>query len=268
MNTAKWITHFERNKLNRTEPDWSAPVQVPPGDIRLLNRTLAQFQLGDGGGPACLIAGNAAKFRNQSEDMRRVVDLWFEEEKEHSRLLGCALKRFGGTPITSHWSFTAFCLSRQLLGVRFELTVLLLTEIVSTAYYRLLRRHAGDPAIDGVCALILRDEAGHVAFHRDRLAHESGARGWLWRLRFQLLGHAAAMMLWANHGPCLKPLGATTSEFYHEVRLELTRFIARLDRRVAWLKSALCDPRRKIRSHSPHNRYGWSVGTGCQGGDR
>jgi hypothetical protein len=48
--------------------------------------------------------------------------------------------------------------------------VLLHTEIVSTIYYRLMRRHGADPALRAMCRLILRDEAGYIAFHRDRLS--------------------------------------------------------------------------------------------------
>src|SRR5207253_2662448 len=82
---------------------------------------------------------------------RPPVDLWFAEEREHARLLGAAVARFGGRCIQGHWSFTAFCLTRRWFGVRFELTVLLLTEIVSTVYYRLLRRHGQDPALRAMC---------------------------------------------------------------------------------------------------------------------
>src|SRR5262249_1970898 len=152
-------------------------------------------QLGDGGGPASLIAWNAETFRSSTPGIRQLVNLWFAEEREHSRLLGAAVGRFGGKCIQRHWSFTVFCLSRRMFGVHFELTVLLLTEIVSTAYYRLMRRHGDDPALRSMCLLIIRDEMGHVAFHRDRLAEQgrNGRRssGRFWRARFRLLGLAA-----------------------------------------------------------------------------
>jgi hypothetical protein len=227
-----WLTHFERNQENRVEPDWNAPQTIPAEAVRPLVRSLEQFQLGDGGGPACLIAWNAEQFRSSSEGMGRLVDLWFTEEREHARLLGEAVTRFGGRCIQWHWSFATFCMVRKWLGVRFELTVLLLTEIVSTVYYRLLRRHGQDRALRSMCRLILRDEAGHIAFHRDRLARAARAglvsHGPLWEGRFRMLGLAAATMLWINHAPGLKALGASRKEFYREVWMELTRFIRRL----------------------------------------
>src|SRR5438876_6635612 len=109
----RWTAHFRRNRENRAEPPWDAPLVLPEEVVRPLVRSLEQFQLGDGGGPAQLIAWNAERFRAKSEALRALVDLWFAEEREHSRLLLAAVARFGGQPIHGHWSFTAFCLARR-----------------------------------------------------------------------------------------------------------------------------------------------------------
>ena len=232
MNYAKWIEHFSRNRQNRPEPDWSAPVNMSPRVLLPVLRSLEQFRLGDGGGPASLIAYDAHHFRGRTEELKTIVDLWFAEEAEHARLLGCAVRRFRGRIITSHWSFTAFCLSRRWLGVRFELQVLTLTELVSTAYYRMLRQYSPDGPLVAMCELILRDEGGHVAFHRDRLAASgcprAGLFGWIWRAQFLLFGYAAATMLWVNHAPCMKALGGSRREYFGEVTRQLLRFIRRL----------------------------------------
>jgi hypothetical protein len=234
LDCARWLAHFARNRENRPEPVWPAPITLPSAIYAPLIKSLEQFQLGDGGGPASLIARDAERFRGSSAEMRALVDAWFAEEREHSRLLGCAVDALGGQRIASHWSFTAFCQSRRVFGVEFELKVLLLTEISSTAYYRLLQRHSPLPALAATCALILRDEGGHVAFHGDRLAAAGqtprGLRGALWAAQFCCFGYAAATMLWLNHGKCLLRLGATHGEFYREVALELRRFLRLLAR--------------------------------------
>jgi len=235
MNCTKWIEHFTHNKQNRPEPDWSAPVNIPSAVLAPVLRSVEQFRLGDGGGPASLIAFDRENFRSRSDEMRRIVDLWFAEEAEHARLLGCAVRRFGGRIITSHWSFTAFCLCRRVLGVRFELQVLTLTELVSTGYYRMLRQHSPDGPLAAMCELILRDEAGHVAFQRDRLMDagrpQSGLRDWLWRIQFLACGYAAGTVLWISHAPCLKAIGGTRGEFYSEITRQITRFIRSLQKR-------------------------------------
>jgi hypothetical protein len=232
MDFQRWTEHFRRNRQHRPEPDWHTPVTLGHDAVTALVRSLEQFQLGDGGGPAYLIADDREGFLTSAPGMRELVDLWFAEEREHSRLLLGAVQRFGGTPIEGHWSFSAFCRCRQVLGVRFELTVLLLTEIASTAYYRMLLRHADDPVLRGVCRLILRDEAGHIAFHRDRLAHQGrspiGRYGPLWEACFRSLGLMAATMLWVNHASGMRAVGVTRREFYREVWLELSQFVSRL----------------------------------------
>lgn len=233
----RWIAHFARNRENRPEPAWDVPMTLPAAVVAPLVRSLEQFQLGDGGGPAYLIARDREAFLTGGAGMRTLVDLWFAEEREHSRLLGAAVARFGGQCIQGHWSFAAFCMARRWFGVRFELTVLLLTEIASTVYYRLLRRHGDDPALRAMCGLILRDESGHVAFHRHRLAR-AGRAGQLffgrwWEWRFRLLGLGAATMLWVNHAPGLCAVGASRAEFYREMWRELGRFIRQLRREMA-----------------------------------
>jgi len=253
MNYAKWIAHFERNRRDRPEPDWSAPVSVSPEVLTALLPSLEQFQLGDGGGPASLIAFDAERFRSSTTETRTLVDFWFAEEREHARLLGCVVDRFGGRRITSHWSFTAFCLCRRVFGVRFELQILLLTELVSTAYYRVLRRHSPDAPLTDMCGLILRDEAGHVAFHRDRLSAKGrspiGLAGALWQAQFWLCGHAAATVLWASHRACLTAIGGSRNEYFQEVRWELRRFILSLCRAVEPAlrsQSLLGQPRKQL----------------------
>ena len=232
IDYTKWITHFKRNRENRTEPDWTTPLSIPPEMLPVLRASIEEFQLGDGGGPLSLIAFDASRFRDRNGGVRAVVDAWFAEEREHARLLGCAVDRLGGTKIANHWSFSAFCWVRRFFGVRFELQVLLLAELVSTAYYRVLKRHVPDAPLAAMCQLILRDEAGHVAFHRDRLAADgcnpNGFWGAFWEIQFWLFGHAAAIVLWSSHGRCVNALGGSRAEYFAEVRYELARFVRSL----------------------------------------
>src|SRR5438477_296072 len=83
-----------------------------------------------------------------------------------------------------------------------------------------------------MCALMLGAEGGHVSLDDDRLRAGGrsvrGLRGWFWSGHFWRWSYAAATMLWVNHGPCLKALGATTHEFYSEVAIEIRRFLRAL----------------------------------------
>jgi hypothetical protein len=229
MNLNRWLNHFRNNQRDRIEPKWDAPTQLTDHQIQTLLPSLAQFELGDGGGPCYLTAWNREKFLSQPH-ARELVDLWFLEEAEHSRLLGDAVKRFGGEKIESHWSFSVFCLVRKLLGVGFELRTLILTEIVSNVYYQMMLKHGGanDEAIAQMCRLVIRDETGHIAFHKDRMARSGRKFGMFWAGIFNVMGLAAGTMLWINHGKAIRALGGKNSEFYQEIWHAMDHFIITL----------------------------------------
>lgn len=233
MNYQKWIRHFEKNSRNRPEPEWDAPLLLGGNALKKLRRSIQQFQLGDGGGPAQLIAWNRDQYLCDPET-RRVIDLWFNEEKEHSRLLGGMLARLGADRIESHWSFSLFCNLRKFLGVQFELHALLGTEIVSHVYYKMLRKHGPDPALRGVCNLIIRDETGHIAFHRSRLAASDAEKndicGPIRALVFRLRALAAGTVLWVNHRGAVREFGGTDVEFYRWIWRDVSAFINGLRR--------------------------------------
>jgi hypothetical protein len=230
MNYQKWVKHFEKNSLQRPEPDWGAPLAFQGRTLHKLRRSIQQFQLGDGGGPAYLIAWDRNRYLSDPE-VKRVIDLWFNEEKEHSRLLGSLLQRLGAEKIESHWSFSLFCGVRKFLGVRFELQALLGTEIVSNVYYKMLRKHGDDAALKGMCDLIIRDETGHIAFHRSRLADAGAANyGAGWSVLFRLRALLAGTVLWVNHRGALVALGGSDAGFYRWVWRDTAAFINRLRR--------------------------------------
>ncbi|HZJ17369.1 MAG TPA: ferritin-like domain-containing protein [Chthoniobacteraceae bacterium] len=229
MNYQKWITHFRANRLDRPEPNWNAEFDLPERKRSALAKSLAEYQLGDGGGECRLVARDAEAFRASAEDTRLVVDLWFAEEREHSRLLTGAVHRLRGKFVTDTFAFRMFYACRRLLGVQFEMLVLLIVEIVSTGYYRMIRQHCGDEPIKAMCQLILRDEVKHIEFHRDRLAakHRGGV-GMVWALCFRFLGHACAAFLWLGHGRWLRAIGGQRSELFRHVRRGLANFLSEL----------------------------------------
>ncbi len=131
--------------------------------------------------------------------MKTLVDLWFRGDKEHARLLGEALKRLGGKPINDHWRFSLLCGLRKHLGVGFRLTAMLLTEIVSNVYYKMLRRYGKAVALRQMGRLIIREETGHIAFHRARLVAGHSRFGLFKAAAFRLLGLGAGTTVWLNH---------------------------------------------------------------------
>ncbi len=229
MNYKHWIRHFEVNRNNRPEPQWEAPLNIPERKRVALAKSLAEYQLGDGGGECRLIGFDAEKARSVHADAAHVIDLWFREEAEHSRLLGCGLRRIGGTFITTTFVFRWFNRIRRWFGAQAEMLILLVVEIVSTGYYRLIQRNCGDAPIAQMCGLILRDESGHITFHRDRLAAKDAQWSCGWRAAtIRVLGIGCMSFLWLTHGRWLREIGASFGELAQEVKIETRQFLQSL----------------------------------------
>ena len=231
MNALHWLRYFEANRVERREPQWHLPS---PLDLRarlLLARSLSHFQLGESGDGSFLLKQARAQAPDD-ETYRKALALFIAEENEHARLLALLVQRFGGALIHRHWTHLIFRQARRAFGLNFEIQVLVIAELVGTAYYRLLHRRTRDPVLEEVCDLVLRDEVQHIAFHVDWLAQFQSRllpveRGF-WSLQFQILFTVAAQVAWIDHRHALATAGASRGEFFNEARLECIRFLSQL----------------------------------------
>ncbi|MEU8462249.1 ferritin-like domain-containing protein [Streptomyces sp. NPDC029003] len=211
-----WVRDFEAARELRAalgDPDWERGARLPAE----LVRSLQKFQVGEDGDGSALI-GKAD--RAGGATYSAAVRLFIAEEQNHARLLALLLAAGGAGTLSGHWSDAAFVRLRRLLGLRVELLVLMLAEVVALRYYRAVRDGAADPLVSGVAGRILADEERHVPFHCRRLAEglaplPRAARravtgGW----RVLLLG--AAVVVAADHGPALRTLGVSRRAFVRD----------------------------------------------------
>ena len=230
-NASSWLRHYQENRLNRTEPEWGVPCLLAPDVRHELAVSLSHFQLGETGGGTFLL-GQASK--NACADDLAALTLFVREENEHARLLACMVDRLGGTLVKRHWTQRLFKLARRAGGFHFEIQMMLTAEIVGTAYYELLHAGVEDGPVTHAIGLMLRDEAGHVAFHTDRM--RDCWHGWLpfertlWQGQFQALVLVALRAAWLDHGRCLRKLGFTWDDFDQRARRTAIAFLDGLHR--------------------------------------
>ncbi|HUB68775.1 MAG TPA: ferritin-like domain-containing protein [Candidatus Methylacidiphilales bacterium] len=230
MNTSSWRHYYESNRLHRTEPPWSAPCQLPFGLRQILAVSLSHFQLGETGGGSFLLRGAAGE--TDADDLAALA-LFVAEEQEHARLLARMVERLGGSLVRRHWTHRLFKFARRAGGFRFEIQMLLTAEIVGTAYYDLLKKNVDDPALQAALGLMLRDEAGHITFHLDRLrlrwkTYLPLERS-LWALQFQTLLLTALRVAWLDHGNCLRALRCGWLDFAGQARQVAIQFLDDLE---------------------------------------
>ncbi len=168
MNSQYWLHYFEENRRNIIQPKWNVPCPLSSELRRSLARSLSHFQLGESGGGSHLLT-SATRQVESDPAYCQALELFVAEEQEHARLLQEMVTRFGGRLTKKHWTHLLFRSIRRALGLNFEIQVLVIAELVGTAYYKMLQRRVRDPILDEVCVRILADETQHVAFHLDRL---------------------------------------------------------------------------------------------------
>ncbi len=212
-----WLRDFEGAALLRRtwgDPDWSGGARLEPALVRSLQR----FQVGEDGDGARLVD----KARRAGDPVyEEAVRLFVAEECEHARLLGRLLEAAGAATISGHWTDAAFVRLRRLLGLRTELMVLMLAEVVALGYYRAVRDGVRDLLAAEVAGRILADELRHVPFHRDRLRRSFRGSSRLSRaivsaLWWSLLAGVLAVVA-LDHGDALREAGVSRTAFAGEV---------------------------------------------------
>ncbi|MEU9833436.1 ferritin-like domain-containing protein [Streptosporangium sp. NPDC048047] len=212
-----WLRDFRAEAVRRErdgDPDWARGARLD----RWMLRSLQRFQVGEDGDGANLTAKAAEA---GDEVYAEAVRLFVAEERDHARMLAALLAAAGAPTIAGHWSDVVFVRLRRVLGLRLELMVLMVAEVVALRYYRAVRDGSRDRLASDVAGRILADELRHVPFHRDRLresfrplpgAVRVAARLAWWTLT---LG-ACAVVVW-DHGPALRRLGVTRTAFAADV---------------------------------------------------
>ncbi|MEV8096538.1 ferritin-like domain-containing protein [Kitasatospora sp. NPDC085879] len=216
LDQAGWVAHFTAEAARRADlgdPDFSRGARASTA----LLRSLQKFQVGEDGDGAGLIgkadtAGDA--------DYAAAVRLFVAEERNHARLLAELLGAADTPLLGSHWSDALFVRFRRLLGLRLELMVLLVAEVVAVPYYRAVRDGAANGLVAEVAGRIAADELRHIPFHCLRLRtsigrlpaplHSPAVALWL------LLAATAAVFVALDHGPALRVLGVRRTRFVAE----------------------------------------------------
>ncbi|RZU34667.1 hypothetical protein EV284_4266 [Streptomyces sp. BK022] len=222
----QWADGFEAERVRRAaraDPDWTRAARLDPAVWASVQR----FQTGEDGDGANLTAK-----ADEAGDpaYARAVRLFIAEEQNHARLLARLLTAGGMPVLTGHWTDTAFVRVRRLMGLRLELLVLMVAEVVALRYYRALRDGSGDTLASEVAARILADEERHVPFHCARL-HDSVAelpravRRPLLALWRGLLAGACLIVI-ADHGRALRALGVRRSRFLADVLVSSRPMVA------------------------------------------
>ena len=196
-----------------SDPTASDPTLVCRLDPAVI-RSVQKFQVGESGDGPHLIAKAAD---TGDRDYETAIRLFVAEEQNHARMLAEILRAAGAPTINADWTDAVFVRLRRLLGLRLELMVLTVAEVVALRYYRALADGGGDELLTRVSERILDDERHHVPFQCRRLAVEFRRKP---RYAKRLARHAwrglalvVAIVVAVDHGPALRACGVRRRQF-------------------------------------------------------
>ena len=213
-----WHKYFDERCAVELEAPYDEQFADAPGR-EAIARSVERFELGESGDGA-----NLKRLATATGDSTyaRTIELFVDEEGQHARWLGVLRERFGGTKLESHWTDAVFVMLRHIGGLRREICVLLTAEIVALSYYRVLALAYDDGVLRAACDRILRDERGHVAFHRAALGCEfstmPGPMRTLAVLTWRAFVAVTAKVVAWDHREVLALAGVSRRDFEIEVR--------------------------------------------------
>jgi hypothetical protein len=226
-----WLAYFMANAVAQHPPlRWDAPLTFDARLCAPLARSLQRFQVGEQGDGLHL---RSAAARTRDPAYAQAIELFVREEQGHSRLLAQVLARLGAPVLAHHWSDACFVFLRRRAGLRLEVLVLLVAELIAQHYYPTLRDGVvDDAALHAVFAQIAQDEEGHVAFHCAYLHSALAPLPWVarsairrgWRLLFRVT--CLAVLL--DHWGALRAVGETPSGFWRGCGRRFEHAVARI----------------------------------------
>jgi hypothetical protein len=190
---------------------------------------LQRFQIGESGEGRHLRAHAAG---TGDADYEAAIDLFIKEEQEHARLMAAILRRFQAPLLQRHWSDGCFMFLRHVAGLKEQLLVLLLPEMIAKRHFRALHDGTADPVLKNVFAQICHDEEGHLNFHIDTLQQLFAEWPWwrraavraFWRLLFRA---SCVVVIW-DHRAVLSAVGVSKSLFWWDCGLIFDEVAARI----------------------------------------
>ena len=212
-----WLNYFESNRKHRDTIPWENGVHIEAHLREPLIRSLQKFQIGE--------SGEGRKLRRHAAETgdktyATVIELFVKEEQEHARLMAEILKRLDAPLLTSDWTDHCFVVLRHLFGLHQELFILLLPEMIAKRYFRVLHDGTRDEVVRAVCAQILRDEDGHVAFHVEYLRQAFAEMSFSRRIAVQILWRIAfrvtCLVVMLDHQAVLRACGVSLESFWRD----------------------------------------------------
>jgi len=222
-----WCDYFAANRLKADEVPWGDAYRLTPSERQAIQKSVQQFQLGEGAEGRRLLAGGHAYARAAGDPLiPEALTLFIREEQRHSAQLLKFMRLQGIPAVEKHWVDSVFRWVRVLAGLEVELRVLVTAEVIAVPYYRALGCATRSALLRSISERILRDEAEHLRFQTSMLSRLEAARVQLLRRliwqahRWFLVG--TCCVVWIEHRSVFKSAGRSFLELLRDALAEFS----------------------------------------------
>ena len=224
FDSKAWLCYFLSNKSVRPLVRLPQEIKMEDALREPLIASLQRFQIGETGE-----GKHIKKFAKQlgDEAYSDCVDLFIKEEQGHGQILAEVIRALDGTLLTWHWSDLVFIFLRRILGLKTEIFILLIAEVVGKCFYKCIADKIEDDQLNEVFSLIVLDEIAHLQFHSHFLATQM--RGISWSLQaivhyvWSIIFYTACFAFVVDHRKALCALGVPAAEFIERCSREFQR---------------------------------------------
>lgn len=183
-----------------------------------LAHSLPIFQLGETGMGMHLLEAAA---KTGSDDYVAAMEMFVYEEQEHARLLALVCHRLNIDMLDEHWTALVFRKGRRVSGLRSEVLVLLMAELIATRFYKVLADGIGDRTLSDIFAAVHADEVRHLHFHAATIPRHLARWPrpvWLFaRALWNLVAIGGAAVAAWDHRKILRACGSGVIRFFRDV---------------------------------------------------
>jgi len=228
FSSKHWLLYFKENKGSQVNIHFPNEIVVKDSLRAPLLRSLQRFQIGETGEGRHL-----KKYASTVNDQtyEQCIDLFVKEEQFHARVLAQMIQSMDGNLLSWHWSEVAFVWLRRMLGLKTEIFILLIAEIIGKCFYRVCADNLENEHLSDAFSLIVLDEIGHLEFHCSFMRKQMlNFPEWSRRLVhkcWSILFFTACMVFIADHRLTLNALNVTPGDFLKDCTRVFDRAVVR-----------------------------------------
>jgi len=212
--SSSWLSYFHGNKSGASEILFPEKIVLPSELQQSLLASLQRFQIGESGDGQHLKKYAAAV---NDPVYEQCIDLFVKENQSHAGMLAQIIKSMDGSLLAGHWSERAFVMLRRMFGLKTEVFVLMIAEVIGKCFYKNLADHIDNKTLKEAFSLIVIDEIFHLEFHCSFMSEQTRQYSAVFRqvlsyLWFALF-YAAALVFIFDHGRVFQAIKVSRSAF-------------------------------------------------------